>query len=128
MITHADVARSSLEPTITQGMSGTPQKAVICGAGGSGQLHEVARGENGKTYLVNNDLNHVERVLGGDRVDQDITMYANRMFGVKNAVFVLASSVYDFAVPFCATVLDGLGEGRLDGGIVGLEEFALDIL
>lgn len=39
--------------------------------------------------LVVYDLDHVERFPGGNRVDEDIAVDANGMFGVKDGVLVL---------------------------------------
>ena len=39
--------------------------------------------------LVVHDLHHVERLLGRDRVDENIAMDANGMLGVEDRVLVL---------------------------------------
>jgi len=39
--------------------------------------------------LVVHDLYHVERVSGGDRIDQYIAMYTNYMLWVDGGIFIL---------------------------------------
>ena len=77
-------------------------------------------------------------------------MYAYRMLGVEDGVFILEDArgevvgrgrtsvcaektyltrgVYDVTVVVDTLVVDGLGEDALNGGIVGLDEDAIDKL
>lgn len=42
--------------------------------------------------FVTQDADHVEGLLGSDRVDEHIAMNADEMLGVKDAVFILEGS------------------------------------
>lgn len=48
--------------------------------------------------LVANDADHLEGLPRGDRVDEDVAMYANDVLGVENTVFILDSQSATAAV------------------------------
>jgi len=50
--------------------------------------------------LVVDNLDHVERVAGADRVYKNVAMNADSMLGVQDGEFVLTGGVDDFAFVF----------------------------
>lgn len=106
--------------------------------------------------LVTENANHVERLLGGDRVDQNIAVNANKVFRVQNAVFILViimltlaaysssflskglcccmtssyltSSVDDLGSIILSLIFDNLAERVFDGGVVAFDKVAVDEL
>jgi len=106
--------------------------------------------------LVVNDLDHVKGFPGGDRVDEDEAVDSDGMFGIQNRVLVLVTrgvsvlgapkvesrgwwrwrivetyltgSVDDVALVLGALVVDTLGEGAFDGGVIGVDKVVVDEL
>jgi len=50
------------------------------------------------------------------------------MLAVQDSVFVLPRCVYDLGREVRVTVADDFGEGVFDGGVVGVDEVAVDVL
>lgn len=71
---------------------------------------------------------HFEALLGGDGVHDHIAVDADEVFAVEDGVFVLARGVDDFGREVGGAVADDFGEGVFDGGVVGVDEVAVDIL
>lgn len=75
--------------------------------------------------FVANYLDHFEGGLARYRVYEHIAVNPNRVLGIQNGVFVLASGVNNFRGVFLVFVLDGLAEGVFDRGIVALHKVRL---
>ena len=95
-------------------------------------------------------MDHIERLVVGNRVDEDEAVDANGMFGVEDRILILqggngggseemvrrtsrkktylTGSVDDVTVVVDPLVVDSLGEDTLDGGVVGLDEVVLNEL
>lgn len=80
--------------------------------GGDGRTHQVVQ------KLLTDDLDHLEGGLGGNRVDEHVTVDTNEVLAVHNAVLILASGVDDLGRELLALVLDDLGKGVFDGRVV----------
>jgi len=78
--------------------------------------------------LFVDDLDHVKALTRGDRVDEDIAMHANGVFGGEERVLVLASGVDDGDIILDAIVGDLLEVGCLHGWVIGLDEEIIDKL
>ena len=84
------------------------------------------------------NLDHFKRLSVGDRVDENVAMYADGVLGREEGVFILSVSSYipcayhhcaltahlacrvnDLAVILSTAKSDRLVRGRLDGGVVG---------
>ena len=106
--------------------------------------------------LVIYDLDHVEGFPGRDGVDEDEAVDSDGMFGIQNRVLVLVTRgvsmlraskvesrgwwrwrivetyltgcVDDVALVLGALVVDALGEGAFDGGVIGLDKVVVDEL
>ena len=87
----------------------------------TGQICEAAKVYN----LIVDDLDHVERVAGGDGVDEDVAMDADGVLGVEGGVLVLACGIDDVAVVLDTLVGDALCKGGLYGGVVGIDKVVL---
>ena len=106
--------------------------------------------------LVVYDLDHFEGFPRGDRVHENEAVDSNGVFGIQYRVLILATkgvspwrasnrngrrwrrwrvvgtdltgSVDDVALVLGTLVVDALGEGAFDGGVVGLDEVVVDEL
>ena len=78
--------------------------------------------------LVANDAHHLEALLAADRVDDHVTVDANEVFGVEDAVLVLAGGVDHLDGEVMVAVADDFAKGVLDGWVVGVDKVAVDIL
>jgi hypothetical protein len=78
--------------------------------------------------LFVDDLDHVKALTRGDRVDEDIAVHANGVFGGEERVLVLAGSVDDGDIVLDALVGDLLEVGCLHGRVIWLNELIVDKL
>lgn len=78
--------------------------------------------------LVPDNPHHFETLLARDRVDNHVPVNSNKVLVVENCVFVLASSVDDLHGKVLVPIPDDFAEGVLDGGVVGVDKVAIDIL
>ena len=78
--------------------------------------------------LFVDDLDHVKALSRGDRVDENIAMHADGVFGGEERVLVLASGVDDGDIVLDAFVGDLLEVGCLHGRIIWLDELVVDKL
>ena len=85
------------------------------------------------TYQVVQDLipydpAHLEALLAPDRVHNHVPMYANEMLAIQDCVLVLARRVNDLCGEVLIPIANDFAKGVLDGGVVGVDEVAVDIL
>jgi hypothetical protein len=78
--------------------------------------------------LVADDLDHVERRHGPDRVHEHVSVDPDEVLRVQDAVLVLPGRVDNLRQVVLPFVPDRLGEGVLDGRIVALDEATVDEL
>lgn len=78
--------------------------------------------------LIPYDPAHLEAGLAGDRVDDHVAVDADEVLAVEDGVLVLPRGVDDLDGEVRVTVADQLAEGVLDGGVVGVDEVAVDVL
>lgn len=107
--------------------------SVVEQATPQGRIAELLQQRGYATYqvvenLVPNDADHLEALLAADRVDDHVAVDADEVFGVEDAVFVLAGGVDHLDGEIMVSVADDLAEGVLDGRVVGVDKVAVDIL
>ena len=78
--------------------------------------------------LIPNDAHHLEALLAADRVHNHVPMNADKVFRIENRVFILAGGVDDFDGKVLVLQTDDFAEGVFDGGVVGVDEVAVDVL
>lgn len=78
--------------------------------------------------LIPNDAHHLEALLAADGVDNHVPMNADKVFRIENRVFILAGGIDDFDGEVLVLQTDDFAEGVLDGGVVGVDEVAVDVL
>ena len=79
-------------------------------------------------YLIPDDSAHLKALLARDRVDDHVAMNADEVLAVEDGVLVLAGGVDDLDGEVLVAVADDFAEGVLDGGVVGVDEVAVDVL
>lgn len=75
-------------------------------------------------FLVDNP-NHVKAMSVVDRVDEDVTVDTDGIFGRKERVLVLAGGVDDGDVVFNILVVDLFEIGLFNGRVIWFDELAL---
>lgn len=78
--------------------------------------------------LVADDLDHVKRRHGPDRVHEHVPVDPDEVLRVQDAVLVLPGRVDNLRQVVLPLVPDRLGEGVLDGRVVALDEATVDEL
>jgi len=78
--------------------------------------------------LVTNDARHLETLLAGHRIDNQVAMDANEVLRIQNAVLILASGVDDLGGKLLVLVPNDLAERVLDGRVVAVDKVAVDEL
>lgn len=79
-------------------------------------------------YLIPDDPAHLEALLAGDGVDDHVAVHADEVLAVEDGVLVLPGGVDDLDGEVLVAVPDDFAEGILDGGVVGVDEVAIDVL
>jgi hypothetical protein len=79
-------------------------------------------------YLVPYNPTHLETLLTRDRVHNHVPMDADKVLAVQDRVLVLARSINDLDGEVVVFMADDFGEGVFDGGVVGVDEVAVDEL
>jgi len=84
--------------------------------------------------LVAEDANHVEGLLGGDGVDQNITVNANEVFRIQDTVFILVVVMLILATDFfhltrfCVAAPPSLQSSYLTSGVNNLSSIILPLV
>lgn len=78
--------------------------------------------------LVSNNAHHLETLLAANRVDNHVAMNADEVFGVENAVLVLAGGVDHLDGKVMLAVADDFAESVLDSRVVGVDKVAVNVL
>lgn len=78
--------------------------------------------------LIADHTSHLEALLAGNRVHDEVPMDPDKVLRVKDAVLVLAGSVDDLGREILVLIPDDFAEGILDGWIVALHEVTVDEL
>ena len=76
--------------------------------------------------LVPDHPDHLKRRARGHGIHNHIAMDTDAVFGVQDTVFILPGGVDDLGRELLALVFHGPVEGVFDGGVVVLDESALD--
>lgn len=78
--------------------------------------------------LVTDYLDHFKGCQGRHGVNEHIPVNADEVFGVQDAVLILAGSIDDFGQVILSLVSYRLAEGVFDGRIVAVHEVPIDEL
>ena len=78
--------------------------------------------------LFVDDLDHVKALTRGDRVDEDLAMHADGMFGGEERVLVLTGGVDDGDIVLDTFMGDLLEVGGLHSWVIWLDELVVDKL
>ena len=78
--------------------------------------------------LVADDAAHLEALLARDRIHNHVAVDADEVLAVQDGVLVLAGGVDDLQPEVLVAIADDFTEGVLDGGVVGVDEVAVDVL
>nr|POE56727.1 hypothetical protein CFP56_33699 [Quercus suber] len=78
--------------------------------------------------LVSDDAAHFKALLVANRVDDHVAMNANEVLAVENGVLVLTSCIDHLDRKILILVSNYFAKGVLDGGVIGVDEMAVDIL
>ena len=78
--------------------------------------------------LVLYDADHLETLLGCDRVHNHITVNADEVLAVQYCVLILSGCIDDLHAKVLIPVLDHFAEGVLDGRVVRVDKVPIDIL
>lgn len=79
-------------------------------------------------YFVSNDATHLKALLAGDRIDDHVTMYTNEVLAIQNRVLVLPCCINDLGGDVLVLISNDFAERVFDGGIIRVDEVAVDIL
>jgi hypothetical protein len=79
-------------------------------------------------YLIPNDPTHLKTLLARDGIHNHVAMNANEVLAVENRVLVLPRCVDDLEREVLVPVADDFAESVFDGGVVGVDEMAVDEL
>lgn len=78
--------------------------------------------------LIPDDPTHLEALLAPYTIHDHVPMNANEVLVVQDRVLVLPRSVDDLGSVVLIAIPYHFAEGVLDGGIVGVDEVAVDVL
>lgn len=78
--------------------------------------------------LIPNDSAHLKALLAGDRVDNHVAVYTDKMLAVEYSILILASCINDLDRKVLVFVSNDFAEGVLDRGVVGVDEMAVNVL
>lgn len=92
---------------------------------GGGEVESIGQTYQVVQKLLADNLDHLEGGLGRHRVDEHVTVDTDEVLAIHDAVLILAGGVDDLGRELLALVLDDLGKGVLDGGVVGFHKVAI---
>lgn len=78
--------------------------------------------------LIPYDADHFKTLLRSDGIDNHVAMDSDKVLAVQDGVLILAGSIDDLHTEFLVPMLDDFAERVLDGGVVGIDKVAVDIL
>lgn len=78
--------------------------------------------------LIPYDADHFKTLLRSDGIDNHVTMDSDKVLAVQDGVLILAGGIDDLHTKFLVPMLDDFAERVLDGGVVGIDKVAVDIL
>nr|POF07767.1 hypothetical protein CFP56_75713 [Quercus suber] len=78
--------------------------------------------------LVPNDAAHLKALLVADRVDDHVAVNADEVLAVQDSVLILTRGIDHLDGKVLILVPDHFAKSVLDGGVVRVDEVAVDIL
>lgn len=78
--------------------------------------------------LVPYNPHHLKALLASHRIDNHVSMNPNKVLVVEYRVFILSRRVDDLHRKVLVSVADDLAECVFNGGVVGVDKVAIDVL